>query len=270
MRFEPALLFLGAFALADVPDVDDDRVHSRVVKVVRTKALEVTPRPVLVPGAEQKRDVLSRPVDSGLENVASDLDVIWMNQIEAQSTHQLIARMPQHPLQRSRRIKNAPLAVSQKDAIRAHFHQGPKPFLTGSDGVLRLLLHREITQIPGKQRRTIGRDANNGEFGREFRSIGAHRRHFDSFAQDGALACCQVACHAACVLGAQSLRDDEVGEGAASCVFAPIPKDPLGSGVELDHFAVVIHGDDRVERRLEDGGVAPAGLTQFPGVSPHA
>ena len=37
---------------------------------------------------------------------------------------------------------------------------------------------------------------------------------------------------------------------------ARTPEGPLGRGVELDDLAFVVHRDDHVQRRLEDGGLA--------------
>ena len=67
------------------------------------------------------------------------------------------------------------------------------------------------------------------------------------------------------VLLAKRRRDDQLRHLLADDLVGPVPEDPLGGGVELEHAAPVVDGDDAVEGGVEDGGVPgfPFALARF-------
>ena len=57
-------------------------------------------------------------------------------------------------------------------------------------------------------------------------------------------------------------RDDEVGQLPANDLLPAVAEGAFGSRVELDDIALVVDGDDAVESRFQDGGLADFALAQ--------
>ena len=96
----------------------------------------------------------------------------------------------------------------------------------------------------------------DGQLDGELGPVGPPGGQLDPPAQDRALARGQVVRQPAAVGLALIRRDDQLGELGADGAVARIAEDPLGGRVELDDPAQVIHGDDGVQRRLQDGRLA--------------
>lgn len=59
--------------------------------------------------------------------------------------------------------------------------------------------------------------------------------------------------------------DDQLIEALPNCLVLRVAEDLLSGGIELDDAAAVVHGHDRVERRLDDRGLERLAFVEFSG-----
>ena len=94
------------------------------------------------------------------------------------------------------------------------------------------------------------------------------RGHLDALGEHAGLARFQVTREPGAMRAAQPLGDDFFRHRLAHHVLLAKAKGALGGGVEIHDFPLVIHGNDGVERAVEDGGFqALAGAQGFVGAA---
>ena len=110
---------------------------------------------------------------------------------------------------------------------------------------------REIAQEAGEQGRIDAGDARDRELDGKLHPIRAQRGDLDPPAKGRALAGLEIALDTFEVGFSKSRRYDQIGEELAARRRAGKAEDALRGGVEFHHAAVVIDGNDRVERGVE-------------------
>ena len=150
-----------------------------------------------------------------------------------------------------------PLVLLGQQQIR---HQRSQALLVDLDLQLRFPAHGGIAQVDREHRLVSVPDGGDRDLDRELRSVRLHREGLEPLAEQSMTPRGLVAGETDQSLLPQPGRNDQLQELAPEGVLATVSEDGLGSRVELDHPSMVIDGDHRVERGLEDGGLAGLGL----------
>ena len=148
--------------------------------------------------------------------------------------------------------------LGQLDSRRDHLQELP---LAGQDR-LRPPSLAEVTDVAGEHGRRIGADAGDGQLDGKLGPVRAHRGQLDPLADRRPLSRGQVVGQAAPVAVTEGGRHDQLAELAADRLAPRVAEGPLGGRVELQDLPGMVHGDDAIERRLQDR--PHAGITLAP------
>jgi hypothetical protein len=110
--------------------------------------------------------------------------------------------------------------------------------------------------MSGKQRETIDQDVGQRQLHRKLRPIGTQRRDLDAPTEQRPVSRRQAMSEAAAVGRTQRRRDDELYHFLADGIGLRVAEGSLGSGIELDDTALVVYGNDTIERVIQDEIVA--------------
>ena len=112
----------------------------------------------------------------------------------------------------------------------------------------------EVADEAGVQRcRPAARHSRDRELDRELRPVGALRLELDALLEQPSAAAAEQAAQPAAMCLALGRGDDQLGHVGTDDVVAHVAEHPLRGGVELEHDAVRIDRDDRVQRHAQDG-----------------
>ncbi len=114
----------------------------------------------------------------------------------------------------------------------------------------------DVADRAGEHRRVRALDRVDRELDRELDAVGAQADQLDALAQQGGLARLDHPAQRRAVALAEARRDDQLRHLGAHRILDGVPEDLLRRRVELDHPALVVDGDDPVERRGDDGALA--------------
>ena len=126
---------------------------------------------------------------------------------------------------------------------------------------------RDVADVAGEHRRAAELGPRDPDLGRELAAVGAHRGQLERVVDHPPPARAQVAVEPVAVRLAQRRRDDQLGEVPADHVLRLVAEHLLGRAVDLDDVAGGVHRDDRVERRVEDRGLAGFGAPALDGLA---
>ena len=113
-----------------------------------------------------------------------------------------------------------------------------------------------VVQVPGEDRRSCQVDSVDGQLGREYAPVRAHRLDLNTRAEDRPLTGGEVPGQARAVVIPHVWWDDELGHLTAHGVLTGVAEHALRRRVELDHPALVVHADDGIQGGVQDGGLA--------------
>ena len=129
------------------------------------------------------------------------------------------------------------------------------PGRRAAPGLGRLALG-DVAQVAGERRRPGQVDPGDRELDRELAAVGAHPGDLEAAVEDRALLGGEIAAQSPAVAPAQRGRHDQLGHVLPDHLTGAVAEGALGGRVEVDHAALVVHRDHRVERRVEHGLVA--------------
>ena len=138
--------------------------------------------------------------------------------------------------------------LGQLDPRRNHLQELP---LAGQDR-LRPPSLAEVTDVAGEHGRRIGADAGDGQLDGKLGPVRAHRGQLDPLADRRPLSRGQVVGQAAPVAVTEGGRHDQLAELAADRLAPRVAEGPLGGRIELQDLPRMVHGDDAIERRVQD------------------
>jgi hypothetical protein len=105
----------------------------------------------------------------------------------------------------------------------------------------------------------------DGQIRRKFSAVRTHGRHFDATSEHRAVAGFKKCSQPAPMRLAQTLGDERVGHGLAQHLVAAITEELLSRGIEIDDPPILVHRDDGIECRFQNGTLACLALAQIIG-----
>jgi hypothetical protein len=112
----------------------------------------------------------------------------------------------------------------------------------------------DVAEMGGKNRRTVGGDARDGQLDGKLRPVGAHGGDLDALTEHLGRAAAEHPGHAGAMAFAHGGRDDEVAHLTTDHLGPCVAEGAFGRRIEIDETPLVVDGDDAIQRDLEDAG----------------
>ena len=142
--------------------------------------------------------------------------------------------------------------VGHPGELRDVVGEGAELRLAMAQGNLRLRVLRDVSQIPREPRRAVAGHPGDGQLDGKLGPVAAHGGRLNSTVQVLRFPGRQVLVQPAPVRLAIPRRDDELGEKLPDGLLAGMAEHARSRRIPGDHPASGVHGNDAVERHLED------------------